>query len=261
MLVDSHCHLSGLENLQDIVDRARKNGVEYLLNAGGKFDQLDENLNICNMFDGIYTVSGVHPHDAKDYAYVTSDNVLENLQHEKVVAVGECGLDYYYDFSPKDIQIKVLEQMIVASQESGLPIIIHNRNSDEDMADILTDAYKKKPFKGVIHCFSSSWELAKAALDIGFYISASGIITFNSATEIRDSFAKVPLEKLLVETDTPYLAPVPYRGKVNEPSYVVNTTRLLAEIKGVDFNKISDITTSNFFSLFDKIKRTDNQHG
>ncbi|MBQ2810629.1 MAG: TatD family hydrolase, partial [Alphaproteobacteria bacterium] len=212
MLVDSHCHLCSLQNLEDAVEKARISGVAYMLNAGGKFDELQENLDICNRFEGIYTVNGVHPHDAKDYADVTAQDVLKNLQNEKVVAIGECGLDYYYDFSPKDVQIKVLKEMIKAAQESSLPIVIHNRNSDDDMIEIVTSMYKQKPFKGVIHCFSSSWELAQAMLEIGFYISASGIITFNSAQDIRDSFTKIPLERLLVETDTPYLAPVPYRG-------------------------------------------------
>ena len=258
MLVDSHCHLSSeeiLQNLDDVVARAKLHGVEYLLNAGGKFDELEISLNICDRYDNIYTVSGVHPHDAKNYEHITAKDVLANLKHPKVVAVGECGLDYYYDFSPKDVQVKVFKQMIKAAQESNLPIIIHSRDATEDMAEILTSAYKERPFSGVIHCFSSDWELAKQALNIGFYISASGIITFNSAKEIRESFVNVPLNRLLVETDTPYLAPVPYRGKVNEPSYVLKTAECLANIKGVDFNEISDITTTNFFNLFKKIKK------
>lgn len=255
MLVDSHCHLNGLENIEDIIVRAKKAGIEYMLNAGGKFDELNVSLDICNKYSNVYTVNGVHPHDAKDYEYITAEDVLNNLKHERVVAVGECGLDYYYDFSPKDVQIKVFKQMIKAAQESSLPLIVHSRDATDDMADILTTAYKQKPFSGVIHCFSSEWKLAEAALEIGFYISASGIITFNSATSIRDSFSAVPLNKLLVETDTPYLAPVPYRGKINEPSYVVKTAECLAKIKGVDFNKISDITTINFFNLFKKIKQ------
>ncbi len=261
MLIDSHCHLSSLDNISDVIERANNVGVEIMLNAGGKFDELDVNLAICNQFDGIYTVTGVHPHDAKDYETITAADVLKNISHEKVVAIGECGLDYYYDFSPKDMQIKVLKQMIIAAQESSLPIIIHNRLSDDDMIDILLSEYEKKPFSGVIHCFSSSWELAKTALDIGFYISASGMITFNSANQIRENFAKIPLEKLLVETDTPYLAPVPYRGKVNEPSYVVYVAKALSQIKGVDFSKISAITTSNFYKLFTKIKKDDKQNG
>lgn len=255
MLVDSHCHLNGLENIGDIIVRAKNAGVEYMLNAGGKFDELNDSLDICNKYFNVYTVNGVHPHDAKEYQYIKAEDVLKNLNHEKVVAVGECGLDYYYDFSPKDVQINVFKQMIKAAQESSLPLIVHSRDATEDMSEILTTAYKQKPFSGVIHCFSSECKLAEAALEIGFYISASGIITFNSATSIRESFIFVPLNRLLVETDTPYLAPVPYRGKINEPSYVVKTAECLAKIKGVDFNKISDITTTNFFNLFNKIKK------
>ena len=257
MLIDSHCHLNAVEDLANIIQRAKDKDVKVMLNAGGKFEEIHIGVDICNTFDGVYTVSGVHPHDAKDYEYITADDVLNNLKHEKVVAVGECGLDYYYDFSPKDVQIKVLKQMIKAAQQSGLPIIIHNRESDNDMMDILSSSFKEKPFSGVIHCYSSSWDLAEVALNLGMYISASGIITFNSAQDIRKNFSKVPLDRLLVETDTPYLAPVPYRGKVNEPSYVINTAMALAEIKGVDFNKISDITTSNFFELFTKTRRID----
>ena len=260
MLIDSHCHLSSVDNISDVIERAYQAEVKLMLNAGGKFDELEFNLDICNKFNGIYTVTGVHPHDAKDYQHITSDDVLKNVQHEKVVAIGECGLDYYYDFSPKDAQIKVFKQMIKAAQESNLPIIIHNRLSDDDMIEILLSAYKQKHFTGVIHCYSSSWELAKNALDIGFYISASGMITFNSATEIRENFAKIPLEKLLIETDTPYLAPVPFRGKVNEPSYVVHVAKALSQIKDVDFTKISDITTKNFYKLFSKIKREDTEN-
>ena len=255
MLIDSHCHLNSLDNLDEVVKRAKENGVDVMLNAGGKFDELEQSLNICQRFENFYTVSGVHPHDAKDYENIKAGDILKNIQYDKVVAIGECGLDYYYDFSPKDVQIKVLQEMIKAAQESDLPIIIHNRQSDDDMIDILTSSYKQKPFSGVIHCFSSSWDLAKTALDIGFYISASGIITFNSDSDIRDSFVKVPLDRLLIETDTPYLAPVPKRGKVNEPSYVVHTAKCLAQIKEVDFNIISDITTSNFFNLFKKTKK------
>ncbi len=259
MLVDSHCHLGSLDNISDVIERAKAAGVKLMLNAGGKFDELDANLAICNQFNGVYTVTGVHPHDAKDYDTITADDILKKTYSDKVVAIGECGLDYYYDFSPKDVQIKVFKQMIIAAQESSLPIIIHNRLSDDDMIDILLSEYEKKPFSGVIHCFSSSWELAKTALDIGFYISASGMITFNSANQIRESFEKIPLEKLLVETDTPYLAPVPYRGKTNEPSYVVYVAKALSQIKGVDFSKISAITTSNFYELFKKIKKEDKE--
>ena len=199
-------------------------------------------------------MTGVHPHDALNYAHITAQDVLENTDLEKVVAIGECGLDYFYDFAPKDVQIKVFKEMIKASQISGLPIIVHTRDADEDTIKLLVRAYKEKPFKGVIHCYSSSLKLAEEALKIGFYISASGMVTFKNADDLRQHFKCVPIDRLLIETDTPYLAPIPYRGKVNEPAYVVETAKVLAGIKGLDLNQISVITTQNFFNLFDKAK-------
>ena len=258
MLVDSHCHLSSDEiypNLANVVKRAKENGVFCLLNAAGKFDDLEKQLQICEQFDNVYTVTGVHPHDALDYKDVTYFDVVKNTVHKKVIAIGECGLDYFYDFAPRDVQIKVFKEMIKAAQESGLPLIVHTRQADDDTAELIESFYKKKSFKGVIHCYSSSYELAIRMLDIGFYISASGMITFQNATNLRENFKNIPLSRLLVETDSPYLAPVPYRGKVNEPSYVVQTALKLAELREVGFEDISKITTENFFNLFDKAKR------
>ena len=258
MLADSHCHLSDESfdsNLEDVISRANKVGVQYFLNAASKFDCLEKQLKICNTFQNVYTVTGVHPHDSAEYQNVTAEDVLNNTHHAKVVAIGECGLDYYYDFAPKDVQIKIFKEMIKAAQQSQLPLIVHTREAEEDTIDLLHSFYKKEPFTGVIHCYSSSLELAKEALAIGFYISASGIITFKNSELIRQSFATVPFNKLLIETDSPYLAPVPLRGKINEPSYIINTAQTLAAIKGVDFNFISDITTQNFFNLFQKIRQ------
>ncbi len=255
MLVDSHCHLSsdGLyHDLENVIKRADTAGVKAFLNAGAKFDELNIQLEISKRFENIWTVTGVHPHDAADYQHITLEDVLKNTKHPKVVAIGECGLDYFYDFAPRDVQIRTFKTMISAAQESGLPIIVHTREADDDTIELLTNAYQKKPFKGVIHCYSSSLKVAVKALEIGFYISASGIITFKNSADLRQNFAVVPLEKLLVETDSPYLAPVPMRGKVNEPSFVVHTAKVLASLKGVDFEKISAITSKNFFDLFDK---------
>lgn len=257
MLIDSHCHLSSteiLENLPDVMRHAEEAGVCYILNAGGRFDELPRQLEISCQYPQVFTASGVHPHDAASYSSITAKEVLMNTRFKEVVAVGECGLDYFYDFSPREVQIKVFEQMIEAAQISGLPIIVHTREAEKDTIGMLSSAYKSKPFKGVIHCFSSRWEVAKAALDIGFYISASGMITFKNAQDLRSLFAKVPLEKLLVETDSPYLAPVPYRGKINQPAFVVQTALSLAEIKGIELDQISTITSKNFFDLFDKAK-------
>ena len=257
MIADSHCHLSSSElydNLDDIIKRAQNAGVCYFLNAGGKFDELPLQLNNCNKFSNIWTVTGVHPHDALQYQNITAEDVLKNTVYEKVIAIGECGLDYFYDFAPRDIQIKVFREMIKAAQESSLPLIVHTRDAEDDTIELITDAYRQKAFKGEIHCYSSSLELAKQAVDIGFYISASGIITFKNAQDLRDNFSIIPLDKLLVETDSPYLAPVPMRGKIAEPAYVVHTARMLAEIKGITYDKLCLNTTKNFFTLFNKAK-------
>lgn len=258
MLVDSHCHLSSEEiypQLEQVIKRAEGASVAYFLNAGSKFDELDKQLAICKSFKNVFTVTGVHPHDALSYSDITADDVVEKSQNSSVVAIGECGLDYFYDFAPKDVQIKVFCEMIKASQISGLPIVVHTREAEEDTISILTEAYHKKAFGGVIHSYSSDIRLAEEALKIGFYISASGMITFKNAQTLRDSFRQIPLEKLLVETDTPYLSPVPMRGKTNEPSFVVHTAKVLADIKEVDFETLSDKTTENFFTLFGKAKK------
>lgn len=258
IFVDSHCHLCSEEivsQLPEVVERAHEAGVSYMLNAGAKFDQLPQQLEICRQYDKIFTLSGVHPHDAGDYAHITCADVLANTKYPEVVGIGECGLDYFYDFSPRDVQIKVFREMIAAAQESGLPIVIHTREAEDDTAEILRAAYKQKPFKGQLHCFSSAWRIAEAALELGFYISASGIITFKKSEQLREDFAKIPLDRLLIETDSPYLAPVPWRGKTNEPSFVIKTAEVLSQIKKVDLKQISDITTKNFFDLFTKAKR------
>lgn len=258
MLVDSHCHLSSSEiynQIDSVIERAKNAGVCYFLNAGSRFDELATQREISERFPFIYTATGVHPHDAKDFCDIKAEDVLKNTSYPCVVAIGECGLDYFYDFSPRDVQIKVFKEMIKASQESGLPIIVHTREADVDTMTLLSDAYQKKPFSGVIHSYSSGPELAKEALNIGFYISASGMITFKNASQLRNHFEQIELHRLLVETDTPYLAPVPMRGKTNEPSFVVHTAQVLADIKQVDFSYISQVTTDNFFKLFQKAKK------
>ena len=258
MLIDSHCHLSSEEiytNLPQVLERAKAAGIEYMLNAGGKFDELSVQLQISQQYPQVFTATGVHPHNAQEYASVNCEDVLKNTKYDQVVAIGECGLDYFYDFSPKDVQIKTFKEMIKAAQESQLPLIVHSREAEEDTAQLLTKAYKEKPFYGVLHCYSSKWELAQAVLDIGFYVSASGMITFNNAQELRENFKKVPLERLLIETDSPYLAPKPLRGKVNEPSFIIHSADCLGQIKGLDLKQISAITVKNFFDLFKKAQK------
>lgn len=255
MLVDSHCHLDFNDfddDFDDMIQRAKENGVTAMLDAGNNIDALDNQLKLAEKYPFVYTAVGVHPHNASEYPQIKAEDFIAKTNHKKVVAIGECGLDYYYDYSPKEDQFRVLNEQVIAAQETGLPLIIHNRDSDDDMIEILSKAYKQKSFSGVIHCFSSSQKLADFALEIGFYLSASGMITFNKSGDIRDIFAKVPLERLLVETDAPYLSPVPMRGRRNESSFVVHTAEKLAQIKDISFEKLAQITSDNFYKLFRK---------
>lgn len=256
MLVDSHCHLDFNdfeEDFEEMLDRAKEQGVTAMLNAGNNIGELQHQLELSEKYPFIYTAVGVHPHNAHEYPEIKAQDFITAAQgHKKIVAIGECGLDYYYDYSPREMQIKIFKEQIKAAQETGLPLIIHNRESDQDMIEILQAAYKEKPFSGVIHCFSSGKELADFALSIGFYISASGIITFNKSNDIREVFAQVPEDKLLVETDAPYLAPVPVRGRRNESAFVSYTAEKLAQIKNKSFEEIAQITSDNFYKLFRK---------
>ena len=255
MLVDSHCHLSYddfAEDFDEMIERAKENGVTTMLNAGNNIGEIEEQLALSEKYPFIYTAVGVHPHNASEYEDIKAQDFIKWTTHKKIVAIGECGLDYYYDYSPKDVQIKVFREQIKAAQETGLPLIIHTRDADDDTINILSEMYKEKPFLGEIHCFSSSKELADFALSIGFYISASGMITFNKSGDLRDIFAEIPLERILVETDSPFLAPVPQRGKRNEPAFVLHTAEKLAQLRGISLDKLAEITSNNFFKLFRK---------
>ncbi len=256
MLVDSHCHLDFNDfedDFEEMLARAKEKGVTAMLNAGNNIGELSHQLEISEKYPFIYTAVGVHPHNAHEYPNITAEDFIRPAQrYKKIVAIGECGLDYYYDYSPKEAQIYVFKEQVKAAQETGLPLIIHNRSSDEDMIAILKEAYKERAFNGVIHCFSSSRKLADFALSIGFYLSASGIITFNKSNDIREIFAEVPLDKILVETDAPYLAPVPVRGRRNESSFVCYTAEKLAQVKNISFEELARITSDNFYRLFRK---------
>lgn len=246
MLVDSHCHLQNNEELENIIARATNAQVEYILDVGDNISNLPEHIEITKRFSNVYTSAGAHPHEAQEYINLKAIDILHALEHDKVIAIGEAGLDYFYDYSPKEVQMALFKEHIIAAQTSGLPLIIHNRQSDNDMIDILRRAYDKKEFKGIIHCYSSSKELGQTALDMGFYISASGIITFKKSEDIRNNFIDIPLDRLLIETDSPYLAPEPHRGKTNEPANVLFVAQKLAEIKKIDFEQLAQITTNNF---------------
>lgn len=255
MLVDSHCHLDFNDfedDMDEIIDRARENGVNMILNAGNNLAELENQLALSEKYPFVYAAVGVHPHNASEYPNLTAQDLIDKTEHKKVIGIGETGLDYYYDYAPRDLQIKLLNEHIIAAQETGLPLIIHNRESDDDMIKELGRAYKEKIFTGVIHCFSSSQKLADFALEIGFYISASGMITFNKCGDLREIFAKIPEDRLLIETDSPYLAPVPMRGRRNEPGFVKHTAEKLAQIRNMDFDKLAQLTSDNFCNLFRK---------
>ena len=255
MLVDSHCHLDYNdfeEDFEDILQRAKENGVTAMLNAGNNIGELDKQLAISEKYPFIYTAVGVHPHNAGEYENIKAKDFIAQASHKKVVGIGECGLDYYYDYAPKETQIRIFREQIIAAQETGLPLIIHTRDADDDTISLLKEMYTQKPFTGEIHCFSSSKKLADFALSIGFYISASGILTFNKSQDIRDIFATIPMERLLVETDSPFLAPIPQRGRRNEPAFVKYTAERLAQIKDISFAELAQITSDNFYRLFRK---------
>lgn len=255
MLIDSHCHLDFNdfeEDIESIIDRAKENGVTAILNAGNNINELDQQLKLSEHYPFIYTAVGVHPHNASEYENITSEELIEKSKHKKIVGIGECGLDYHYEYSPRDVQRKVFIEHIKAAQETGLPLIIHNRDSDDDMIEILDKHYKEKPFTGEIHCFSSSKKLADFALSIGFFLSASGMITFNKSGDLREIFKSVPIDKILVETDAPFLAPIPMRGRRNEPAFVVYTAERLAQLRNIPLEELSQQTSDNFYKLFRK---------
>ncbi len=255
MLVDSHCHLDYKDfraDFDEILSNAKEKGVCAILNAGVNLAGIEEQLELSKKVPFVWNAVGIHPHDAKDYPDFCAQDLLKYVNDKKVVAIGECGLDYYYNHSEKDIQKKVFETQIKVAQECNLPIIIHTRDADDDMIEILDDYYQLKPFKAVIHCFSGSQRLADFAISKGFYISASGIVTFNKSFGLQEVFKSVPLENLLVETDAPFLAPAPFRGKRNEPAFVYYVAEKLAQLKNVSLDDIAEITTNNFFRLFVK---------
>jgi TatD DNase family protein len=252
MLVDSHCHLDFPDFADErdaVIDRARAAGVATMLTICTRLDQFEGVREIAEAYDGIWCSVGAHPHEAADHAAVLSEHLVGLASHSKVVGIGETGLDFHYDLSPRDIQERVFHAHIEASRASGLPLIIHAREADRKIARILEE---ERPPPGVLHCFSSGRTLAEAALELGFYISISGIVTFRNAEELRAIVRDLPLDRLLVETDAPYLAPVPYRGKRNEPAFVAATAAAVAALKGLDVDQLAVATRENFFRLFKK---------
>jgi TatD DNase family protein len=256
-LVDSHCHLDFPDfatEREDVIVRARNAGVGTMVTICTKISEFAEVRAIAEAHDDIWCSVGIHPHEAATQQATDSATLSDLARHPKVVGIGECGLDFYYDHSPRDRQEEVFRAHAAAARGSGLPLIVHTRDADAETAAILTEEAGKGPLKGVLHCFSSGPELADIALDLGFYLSFSGIVTFKTAAALREIAQRVPADRILVETDAPFLAPAPKRGKRNEPSFVVHTAALLADLRGVEVAALAQQTTANFFRLFDKAR-------
>ena len=253
-IIDSHCHLNFPQfkgKLDEIVKRALDNGIYRMLTISIKLNEINELESISKSYSEVYNSVGVHPHECNNYKDLSLNDLIKHTKNSKCIGIGESGLDFYYENSPKKLQIKLFRIHIEAARETNLPLIVHTRNADIETIQILKDEMKKGTFSGLIHCFSTSRELAEKAINLGFYISLSGIITFSKSNELRNIVKDLPLDKLLVETDAPYLSPEPFRGKCNEPSYVIHTAKILANIKRVGLETIANKTTDNFNKLFD----------
>jgi len=255
MLVDSHCHLDFPdfeEEREAIVQRALDAGIGRMVTICTRVRRFDAVRAIAERYDAVYCSVGTHPHNAHEELDVTCEHLVALTRHPKVVAIGEAGLDYFYDHAPRQAQAAGLRQHIAAARETQLPLVIHSRDADDDMEAILTEEMGKGAFPAVLHCFSSGRRLAEAGVALGLYVSFSGILTFKRSEELRAIAAILPVDRLLVETDAPYLAPTPHRGRRNEPSYVVYTARVLAETLGLGEAELATATTDNFFKLFSK---------
>jgi TatD DNase family protein len=258
ILVDSHCHLDFPDyagDVEGVVTRARAAGVGICLSIGTELARFPGVRAVAEKFPNVWCSVGVHPHEAEKELLKDAAPLLAETGHPKVVGIGETGLDYYYEHSPKAQQVANFRAHIAAARQSVLPLIVHTRDADDDTIAVLEEEMGKGAFTGLIHCFTGTQRLADAALALGFYISVSGIATFKNSGPLRDVIKSVPLNRLLVETDAPFLAPVPHRGKTNEPAFVVHTARMLAELKGVSEAELAQATTQNFFDLFRKVRR------
>jgi TatD DNase family protein len=254
-LVDSHCHLDLLEqkgfNIDEIVENATKNQVKILQTICTSLVSFDNVYKYSQKYENVFASIGIHPNNVDKEPMVKAEQLIKELQEKsKLIGIGETGLDYHYQDSAKETQIDSFLEHIKAARETNLPLIIHSRDADEDMMNILQSEMKKGKFKALLHCFSSGKDLALKAIDLGIYISVPGIITFKNANDLQNIIKEIPNAYLLVETDSPYLAPTPYRGKINQPAYTKNTAEFLANLKGLSFEEICHITTKNFFDLF-----------
>jgi len=259
MLTDSHCHLNyeGLvEDQQGVLARAREAGVGAMLNISTRQSEWDDIIGLAERESDVWASVGIHPHEADAHPDLQSATLVERARHPRVVGIGESGLDYYYDHSDRERQRASFRAHIAAARETGLPIIVHTRDAEEDTAAILTEEMGKGRFDGVIHCFTASSDFARIALDLGLYISISGIVTFRNAKDIQETAQSLPAERLLIETDSPFLAPVPNRGRTCEPAFVGDTARFLAALRGEPLDTLAARTSANFRLLFSKVVAT-----
>src|SRR5215203_3547929 len=264
MLIDSHCHIDSDrfdEDRDAVVQRARDAGVSMMLNIGTgdpHSDDFRKAVAVAEKYDNVFAGVGVHPHDAKLYDDAAEEHLIDLARSEKVIAWGEIGLDFYYDHSPRDVQREVLRRQIRTARSLNLPIIIHSRDADDETVEILNEECAYTDFKGIMHCFGGTAEMAEKLMDIGFLISFAGNVTFKKAENLRDAARIVPLERLLMETDCPFLTPIPFRGKRNEPAFVAETAKFLADFYGVEVEKLANQTTQNFLDFFKLRLATEN---
>jgi len=254
MIADSHCHLDYshlFDQLDNIVKRAKSNQVKYLLTICTTLESFEKIKLIVEKYKNIYGTFGIHPHESKKYTNIDSKFIFElKNKYKKIIGIGETGLDFYYNHSDKKIQEKSFVEHISAASQLNIPVIVHSRNAETDTYEIIKSEKKNSNLKVLIHCFTGSKDFAKKLIDLNCYISVSGIITFKNSSELDDTISSIPIENLLVETDSPYLAPIPYRGKSNEPSYIVHTVEKLSQIKNVSKEYVMSNTTNNFKKLF-----------
>jgi TatD DNase family protein len=255
MFTDSHCHLNykGLvEEQQAVLGRARSAGVGAMLNISTRQSEWDEVISVAEREEDVWASVGIHPHEADSHPDVQTATLVVRAQHPRVVGIGESGLDFYYDHSDRDRQRASFRAHVAAARETGLPIIVHTRDAEADTHAILVDEMGKGAFTGVIHCFTASPDFARKALDLGLYISISGIVTFKNARDLQETAKALPAERLLIETDAPFLAPVPHRGRRCEPAFVADTARFLADLRGEPVEALAERTSANFNALFAK---------
>ncbi len=257
MIIDSHCHLDYEPmslSIKEFIDRANKDGVKYLLTISTTDKSFKDILKIVSSNKCVYGSYGIHPHEAKNHKSIKSQDIIKKLNMDKkIIGIGESGLDFYYNHSEKRDQIRSFEEHITAAQDTQLPIIVHTRNAENETFDILKKRLNEKNFKILIHCFTGTKKFAFKLLDLGAYISASGVVTFKKSKDLANTFKEIPNNRILVETDSPYLAPVPLRGKSNEPSYIIHTVKFLSDLKKISFDNFSNITSQNFLKLFGQL--------